>query len=258
LGFFLHAQVDFNLTYLANVVFFSALLALAVYPALDYDKPERRSVRSIFTAQGFLANVSFFFILLGTLVLIFSGYLLSREKRFLELARSRSDKGALKKALEFMPLNVETRIDLVLADLEAQSPDFDSIVSDLNLAKRQNPYESQAYFLLSQVPVGRLEERIALAEKAIQLDPYNRPYYYLGLSRLYREIGDEERELDLLLTFDNRFRITERITPDFPRPNWVNYNITFQKIYSRLSELVYKKSPVLSLTYRRVAEKFAQ
>ncbi len=240
LGFFLHVQVDFDLTYLANVLYFSALLAILVFGALNYERFERRSVRSIFTLIGLSRNVIAFVAILGLLTSSFLGYLFFKERSYVDVARNvEKPKAYLESALKAMPINASIRIELALLNLN--NPPFDERELERNLRTvlLQNPFESQGYFLMSQISTLPLEERIRLGEKAIQLDPFNRPYYYLGLSRLYRMFGDEVNERRILLLFYARYRdITGRITPDFPRPLWISYNPTFRQIYLRLGEIM--------------------
>lgn len=260
IGFFLHSLVDFDFTYLANVSYFGAICGLFLSDALDYGRFARRSLRSVFSLRGLAINVLAFIVSLGLVLSVFAGYLFAKERSLLDRARHADDpRPLLEKSLSYFPFNTSVRIDLVLNELASRSLDYHSIHQQLETILRQNPFESQGYFLMSQLPNVSYKERIIYGRKAIELDPFNRPFYYLGLSRLYREIGDEEGELNTLLIFSNRYAdITDKITPDFPRPNWIEYNITFATVYRRLSELILKRDKSLSRHYFLLSRKFSE
>jgi len=256
LGYFLHSLVDFDWTYLANVVFFAVLAGVAVGTEEPREEHAERS-RSI-CGRRLAVKIVTILVSVGLLVQIAVGAALSLERFWLDRGRITGATDALARASAVMPLNASTRIDLALQLMNEHPPSFEGAAVELRVAQRLNPFESQTYFLLSQLPAGDLEERIRLAQRAIQLDPFNRPQYYLGLSRLYRLAGDEEAERSTLVMSDHRFGITERIPPDFPRPLWTKYNVTFAAMYRRLAELSAKEDPALSELYAEIAARFGE
>ena len=106
-------------------------------------------------------------------------------------------------------------------------------------------------------PAGDLEKRIGWGLRALELDPYNRPYYYWQLSRLFRQAGDADRERSILIKAMQRYsEITEPITPGFPRPRWIKNNITFASIYLRLAEILQEEHPEQARAYKTIGLKF--
>lgn len=255
LGFFLHSLVDFDWTYLANVAFFAVLAGVVV----GTKRPQEESVRASWPTpqrSSVAVKVVTVLIALGLLAQVLVGAALCCERFWLDRARDTAAVEALKRAIAVMPINASTRIDLALVYVSEHPPAFEPAGNELRAALSLNAYESQAYFLLSQIPDSRLEERIRLAERAMKLDPYNRPLYYLGLSRLYRAAGDEDAERSILTLADHRFAITEPITPDFPRPLWVQYNLTFATMYDRLADLYAERDAELSELYAEISARF--
>ncbi len=175
-----------------------------------------------------------------------------------QLARGERNTDALKRAVSAISWNAATHIDFALAALNETPPNFGSAVASAARAGVFNQWESQAPFIISQCPNGgTLEARIALGTRAIQLDPYNRPQYYWGLSRLLRQKGDRAGELSILLSAAQRYAgISGPIGPEFPRPNWMENNITFASIYSRLSELLKDSQPTAAVLYAQLARGF--
>jgi len=256
-GFFIHSLVDFDWTYLANVVFFGLLAGMMVAerPSADENLPGPESGRH---RAPFASRTAVLLIALGLVVQVAAGAGLALERLWLDRARDTGQTEALKRAAAAMPVNASTRIGVALKYMNERPPAFELARREVRAALSLNPYESQAYFLLSQIPMGALADRIDLARKAIELDPYNRPPYYLGLSRLYRSMGDEEAERSILTLADHRFAITERITPDFPRPLWIEYNVTFAAMYRRLAELYAGRDAGLSKLYWGIAARFEE
>lgn len=243
-GFTAHALVDFDFTYLANMIFFAVILAITHYPALgkpQYNAPSRAWPRAAAVCALAVA-------LLGTMY--------ASEKS--QLSRGEKDVGALAKASALIPWNAATQIDLALSSLNKMPPDFETAAGYATLAGLANAWESQAPFILSQCPgAATLDERIALGTRALQLDPYNRPQYYWGLARLLRQKGDAEGEVSILLSAAQHYTgITGPISPDFPRPNWMENNITFASIYSRLAELLKESQPTAAVLYSQLARGF--
>jgi O-antigen ligase len=245
-GFILHALVDFDFTYLANMMFFAVLLAVAQFPVSTAETGEAKRqpawLRACMIALALIAAT------LGTIY--------ASEQS--QLSRASEDPAALRQALTVLPWNAATHIDLALAALGASPPDFSSAVPEAERAALINRWESQAPFLISQCPSsGTLDQRIALASRALELDPYNRPHYYWGLARLLREKGDVRGEVTALLSAVQHYTgITEPIGPDFPRPNWIENNITFASIYLRLAELAKDNNPQASALFRQIGMRF--
>ena len=243
-GFTAHALVDFDFTYFANMAFFAVILAIAHYPALG-------ELQEGVTSRPWLRIAA-----VCALAVAVLGTLYASEKS--QLSQGERDEGALAKAARLIPWNAATQIDLALASLSKMPPDFDAAAGYAAQAGLRNEWESQAAFILSQCPnAAELEERISLGTKALQIDPYNRPQYYWGLARLLRQKGDAKSEETILLTAAQHYTgITGPIGPDFPRPNWMENNITFASIYSRLAELLKESQPTAAVLYSQLARGF--
>lgn len=240
-GFFTHALVDFDFTYLANIVFFAVLLAVSLGAVLSAEAGEKA------ISPGRIWRIA---VPLAMVVVATTGVLYVSERRGKE-----QDNLA---ASAMASWNASTQINLALASLRENPPDFASAAGFAKQAWNLNTYESQAPYLMSQCfSAGDLEERIEWGSRALELDPLNRPHYHWGLARLLRQAGNEKGERSILIRAMQLYGdITEPITPDFPRPNWIENNITFASIYLRLAELLEDEHPVEARAYRKMGLQF--
>jgi len=243
-GFGAHAMVDFDFTYLANVLYFAVVAAVAVAPEA-VPPPSANGAR--LPARWFA---------LAGLLIAVPGLMYAAERAQLDRCR-RGDRAALAVAERLAPFNAAIKIKLALEAMEGTPPHFNYAALKASEAAEWNRYESQAYFLRAQCPVDPLEERIALGAKAIGLDPFNRPHYYWGQARLLRAAGDRAGERSVLLSAIQHYEsIVEPITPSFPRPQWIQNNITFASIYLRLAELLQDERPGEAGLYARIGRRF--
>jgi len=240
-GFLAHALVDFDFTYLANVMFFVVLAAVSLGAVLSAEAGEKAiSLGRIWRIAVPLAMVA------AALV----GALYVSERRGKE-----QDELA---ASALASWNADTQINLALSSLSESPPDFASAAGFAKQAWNLNRYESQAPYLMSQCPpAGDLEKRTEWGSRALELDPLNRPHYHWGLARLLRQTGNEKGERSILFRAMQRYGdITEPVTPNFPRPNWIENNITFASIYLRVAELLEDEHPVEARAYRKMGLQF--
>lgn len=240
-GFFAHALVDFDFTYLANVVFFAVLVAVSLGAVLSAEAAK------ITVTSHRVWRIA---VPLAMVVVALMGIFYASERR-------EKERGGLA-ASAMASWNASTQIDLALASLSESPPDFASAAGFAEQAWNLNRYESQAPFLMSQCPpAGDLEKRIGWGVRALELDPCNRPHYHWGLARLVRQAGNEEWERSILIRAMQRYGdITKPITPSFPRPNWIENNITFASIYLRLAELLEDEHPEEARAYRKMGLQF--
>lgn len=240
-GFLAHALVDFDFTYLANVMFFAVLAAVSLGAVLSAEAGEK------VVSPGRIWRIA---VALGMVIVAAMGVLYASERRGKE-----QDNSA---ASAMSSWNAGTQIDLALASLSENPPDFTAAAKLAKNAWRLNMYESQAPYLMSQCPpAGDLEKRIEWGSRALELDPLNRPHYHWGLARLARQAGNEEWERSILIRAMQRYGdIIEPITPDFPRPNWIVNNITFASIYLRLAELLEDEHPEEAKAYKKIGLQF--
>ncbi len=245
IGFGAHAMVDFDFAYLANLLYFAVVAALVVAPAATSPQPSTNGMKL----------PTRWFALAGLLVAV-PGLMYAAERAKLD-RHNAGDETALMAAERIAPFNAATKIKLALGAMGGEPPDFTYAAAKASEAAGWNPYESQAYFIQAQCPVQPLKERIALGAKAIELDPFNRPHYYWGQGRLLHEAGDRAGERSVLLSAVQHFAdITEPITPSFPRPQWIQNNITFASIYLRLAELLKDDKPEEAGLYARIGRRF--
>jgi O-antigen ligase len=241
-GFLAHALVDFDFTYLANVVFFAVLAAVSLGAVLSAE-----AVKKAVTSH----RVWRIAVPLAMAAVALMGVLYVSERR----GKEQEDLATSAMA----SWNASTQIGLALASLRENPPDFASAAGFAKQAWNLNTYESQAPYLMSQCPpAGGLEKRIEWGLRALELDPLNRPHYYWGLARLLRQAGNEEWERSILIQamLQRYGDITEPITPNFPRPNWIENNITFASIYLRLAELQEDEHPVVARAYKKMGLQF--
>jgi len=240
-GFVAHALVDFDFTYLANTIFFAVLAAVSLGAVLSAKAGEQAETHG----RIWRTVVPLAMVIVASLGILYSSERQAKDQDGLALSAMSS-------------WNAATQVDFALASLNEIPPDFASAAGFAKQAWNLNTYESQAPFLLSQCPPsGDLEKRIELGSRALELDPLNRPHYYWGLARLLRQSGDEKGERSILMRAMQRYGdITEPITPDFPRPNWIANNITFASIYLRLAKLLEDEHPGEARAYRKIGLQF--
>ncbi len=239
-GFLAHALVDFDFTYLANVVFFAVIAAVSLGAVLSAEADKAVTSHRVWRIAVPLAMV----------VVAMMGVLYVSERRGKEQGNLATSAMA--------GWNASTQIDLALASLRESPPDFASAARSAGHAWNLNRYESQAPYLMSQCPpAGDLEKRIGWGVHALGLDPFNRPHYHWGLARLARQAGNEGWERSILIRAMQGYGdITEPITPNFPRPNWIENNITFASIYLRLAELLEDEHPIEARAYKKMGLRF--
>lgn len=247
IGFGAHAMVDFDFTYLANLLYFAVVAAMATAPAAAAPQPLANGMK---LPTRWLA--------LAGLLIAAPGLMFAAERAQLD-RHSAGDETGLIAAERIAPFNAATIIKLALGAMGGEPPDFNYAAAKASEAAGWNPYESQAYFIQAQCPVQPLPERIVLGARALELDPFNRPHYYWGQARLLREAGDRPGERSVLLSAIQHFAgITEPITPSFPRPQWIQNNITFASIYLRLAELLQDENPGEAGLYARIGRRFLE
>lgn len=229
-----HLGIDFDFTFTSNGLLFGLLWALWQLP----DNTETDIVEN--NRYTVILNASI------AVILIFGGLLMSICLTAIQFSRKGEDQQLTNR--EYWA-NLSTKLNPIdqktWRSLAYSSSDRETCLNAFKQVNLLSPMDARAWNetaraleISSDLKNEKINQEINNCYlRSIECDPINRPYLYYDLARFYKKIGQKDNQLKTLQTMLIAFNWEKPITPEHPRPQWVNYNSVMVEVMVEIVKL---------------------